>query len=272
MNSYPRYIFLAAILLLIPHASVAVNGYFSPGARSAALAGSSVALSGVEGLFMNQASLGFENQVSLMLNYESRFMLSEYSFMSAGIVLPLPDICFGAGYRQSGTGVYKEAQAGLAAAKRFGRHLSAGLQFNYLNVRIPEDPDNVQAFSFEGGLLWHLAENFSMGVHYTHPFSQGDPSGMTDVPGFRIGECWHISEMVSWTCDLEKQKAMSWLLKSGLEFRPVRSLFLRMGIRGFPFHPSGGVGFRFSNYSFDLAFSYFANLGFSPSASLTFGL
>ena len=272
MNFLPRNLFVTAVLLLFLRPVWAVPEIFNPGTRSAAMGGTYAASSGAEGLFLNQAALAFESHSSLLLNYESRFLLREYSFMSAGMVIPVRDICIGAGYRQFGTGFFRQMQSGLAAAKRFGRRLSAGINFNYLNVRIPEDPDNHRSANFEAGMIWQHAENLSLGIHYVHPFPPDERSGTVNSSRLVAGESWQINELLNWSCDLEWQNGREWRLRSGLEYRPVRSLFLRVGIRGLPFQPSGGMGFRFRKYSFDLAFSYHGNLGFSPAAGLVFRL
>jgi hypothetical protein len=263
--------------LLLPIAVVAAVLYSSgreshtAGARSAGLAHSIVALEGIEGLFHNQAGVGFEKQLTALLLYESKFMLKELALMSAGLVIPARIVNVGISFRQFGTGVYRDSKVGLAMTRTFGENVSAAVQFSYFSEKIPETRQPTRALTLEAGCLVKLSERITGGIHLFNPVKSSvkTPGGDIILPfRIRVGEAWQISHQLVWSCEVEKESSLPWLIKSGMEFKPERRLSLRAGVIGRPFQPTAGAGFHFGHFGFDIGFSYHGNLGFAPAAGI----
>ncbi len=261
------------LLIAVVAATLCCSGQelHTAGARSAGLAHSIVALEGLEGLFHNQAGVGFEKQLSVLLMYESRFMLKELALMSAGLVIPARIVNFGISFQQFGTGVYKFSKVGLALTRTFGENVSAAVQFSYFSEKIPEIREPMTAFTVETGCLVKLSEKVTAGIHLFNPVKSSveTPGGVIHMPfRFRVGEVWYISPQLLWSCEVEKESSVPWLIKSGMEFSPARRVSLRAGVTGRPFQPAAGAGFRFGHFDFDIGFSYHGSLGFAPAAGI----
>jgi hypothetical protein len=74
------------------------------------------------------------------------------------------------------------------------------------------------------------------------------------------------------TAEAQKTTDYRVLLKTGLEFEPVKNLALRFGVSGRPVQYTAGIGYRVKKVTTDIAFSYHGHLGFTPSVSLQFDL
>jgi hypothetical protein len=264
---------LVAVTVFAKH-SIAVENR-TAGGRSAGLANASVALIGAEALFQNQAALGFEKNLSAIVAYESRFLLKEYAHMSLGIVIPSDIGSFGAGFWQFGSGVYRENKVGVAYARNFGENISGALQFNYFSETIPEKRDPNTSFTAEVGVMFRITEKVTGGIHVFNPLMTklNTPGGKQQLPWIiRVGEVWYLSKQILWSVEVEKHQNHPWIIKTGLEYQPHPSLFFRAGVIGASFQPTGGAGFHFGKFIFDIGFSYHGNLGFAPATSLCFVL
>lgn len=245
------------------------------GGRSAGLSNASVALNGAEGLFHNQAALGFEKNISAIFAYESRYFLKEYAHMSLGVVVPSAIGNFGASFWQFGSGIYKENKVGLAFSRTFNMKYSGSLQFNYFSETIPENRDPNSTFTVETGMLFWLSEKVSGGIHLFNPVMAklNTPGGQQKLPWIiRVGEVWYISRQILWSVEAEKAETHSWIIKTGFEYKPHPLFCVRAGVFGPSFQPTGGAGFYFGKFVFDIGFRYHGNLGFSPVTSLHFVL
>lgn len=264
---------LVSIAVFAVHTKAIENR--TSGGRSAGLANASVALKGAEGLFHNQAALGFEKNISAIFAYESRYFLKEYAHMSVGIVVPSGIGSFGAGFWQFGSGIYKENKVGLAFSRTFGEKISAALQFNYFSATIPENRNPYSTFTIESGMIFRFSEKVSGGLHVFNPLMAklNMPGLMQKLPWIiRVGEVWYISRQILWSVEAEKVETHSWIIKSGFEYKPHPLFCVRAGVFGPSFQPSGGAGFYFGKFVFDIGFHYHGNLGFSPVTSLHFVL
>lgn len=268
-----RILILVAVTVIAIHSNAVENR--TAGGRSAGLANASVALTGAEALFQNQASLGFEKNLSAIVAYESRFLLKEYAHMSLGVVIPSTIGSFGASFWQFGNNIYRENKVGLAYARTFGDNISGALQFNYFSETIPENRDPNTSFTVEAGMFFRISEKVSGGIHIFNPLvaKLNTPGGKQQLPWIiRVGEVWYISRQLLWSVEVKKQEDQPWIVKTGVEYQPHPSIFLRAGVFGSSFQPTGGVGFHFGKFIFDIGFSYHGNLGFAPATSLCFAL
>lgn len=272
-NRNIKLLLLLTILLITRFTEAFENR--QTGARSVGIAGSGVALTGVETIFINQAAMAYVSNFSVLTVYESKFLLKEFSYMAIGTIIPSSVGTFGASYAQFGREIYKETKAGLAFSRTFSDKFSAGLQFSYLAKKVPENRDPFQSVTVEGGILVKFSERLNGAIHWFNPFmsSLNTPGGKQKIPWiFKIGEAWQISPHLIWCIDLDKLSHLPWNVRTGIEYYPVQSVSIRAGVKGNPFQPTGGAGFNFGKVTFDIGFSYHGNLGFSPTAGLCFSL
>ncbi len=247
----------------------------STGARSIGMAGTGVALIGAESIFLNQAAMAKVSGLTFLTVYESKFFLKEFSFEAIGAIVPSSLGSFGLSYSRFGKVLYRENKAGIAYSRRFSDFLSAGVQFSYLSNVLPENRDPFYSVTFEGGLLLSISDRLSGAVHFFNPFGStiNTPNGKIKIPwAFRIGEAWKVSPQLLWCVEAEKKQQTNWVIRTGLEYYPVETVAFRIGASGNPFRPTGGMGFHFRKFVFDIGFSYHGNLGYSPTAGISYSL
>ncbi len=241
------------------------------GARSVALSHASISISDIWGTFHNQAGLTSIKTISTGIFYESRFQLKDLSLMAITTVLPTKTGVFGISFSQIGTGTFKENKAGLAFAKKLSPKISAGIQFNYFSSILPENKATKSFFTFEGGLILHPTSTIHLGAHVFNPLEQGITtlSGKIKTPAiYRIGGNYHISNIFLISAECETNTINPLVIRVGSEFSVIEKLVFRIGVTENPFNYSAGVGYKTGNLTTDFGFSYFRNLGLSPSVSI----
>lgn len=272
------HVFRFVLLLMFQHIfpqTVCGRGYFTSGARSAGLANASVALAGTESLWGNPAGLAATNHFSLLLAHESRFLLKEFSAISAGFLFPLLSGVSGVSFSQFGNQDYREQLVSLSVARKFGESFFASVRLKRGSVHFPAGYDPHNAYSMESGIQIRIFDSLVLGFQVADPFPPRS-GGNAHLPLFhrmwRLGVVWHLSGDLLWSTELEKSSHYPWILKSGIEYQPAIPVRFRAGISGHPLKPAGGIGFVHGRKAFDLGFAYHSPLGFTPVSTITFGL
>lgn len=269
-----KRILLFITAALYPEVTGAIDNRL-PGARATSLSSAVVALPGSEGLFHNQAGLAYIDNISAVISYESEFLLKELSLMAAGIVVPTATGTFSAAYCRFGAGPYNENKFGLAYSRKFGNIISAALQFDYLSENYPENSSPFIAFTVEGGLIIGNQDKFLAGIHFFNPVmaEMKMPWGKETIPRtIRAGSSWMLVPGLIFCSEMEKTNKLPVVFKTGIEYNLHPAVSIRAGMSCTPLKISGGAGFHLGKMLFDVAFSYHGNLGFTPSAGITFVL
>jgi hypothetical protein len=267
---------LACLIILTFVCTISFSAENYPaGARALSLSNAFVSVSDTWSTFHNQAGLeGFEN-FSAGVFYESRFMIDELSHVAGSLVIPVKAGTFGVSFSQFGKGTYKEHKFGLAFAKRLTKKLDAAIQLDYLSERYPEN-ENASGFAtFEAGIVYSATDDLFFGAHIFNPIQSGIKTheGIQKMPAvFRFGGHYQFPKMVMLILETEKDTENPFVIKSGLEFSPVKNLSLRFGVSGKPVNYTAGIGFQTGKITTDIGFSYHGNLGLTPSVSIQFNL
>lgn len=265
-------VFRLSILLFIPVLAYAGNGNVPQGGRSAAMAHASVALSDFWSLQNNQAGLAFYGQPAAGFYFENRFMVKELSLKSGGFVFPVGTGVIGASVSYFGYPKYNESKFGLAWARSFGKILSVGLQLDYLLTSIGSDYGRKGIATFEIGLLSKVSEQLSIGAHIFNPlhvkFAEYDDERLPAI--FRIGAAYAFDENILVTVEAEKDTEFDPVLKVGIEYQVVKSVYVRGGISTNPGLYSFGFGLNLNHLRVDLSSSVHQVLGYSPQISMIY--
>jgi hypothetical protein len=264
---------LIILVLFFVQAQVIAADNYPVGARATALSNAFVSLSDTWSIFHNPATLTDINGISAGVFYESRFMLEEFALSGGTVVMPTNSGTFALGIYQMGKVSYKQNRIGLAYAKQLSEKVSAALQLIYFNSRYPENEKSFGFATFDFGLRYKVSQTLTVGTHIFNPVHNGYTfySGKEKMPiSFRLGGHYQFSEFVLLSFEGQKLSNIPLVLKSGIEFSPLRNLIFRAGVSGKPVKLSAGIGYRFGSITTDIAFSYHGNLGFSPSVSIQF--
>ena len=267
-----KFLLIVSFLFLKIALVHSIENRFS-GARSLALSNASVSFTDVWSSANNQAGLALVNSLAAAVYFESKFQIDELELLSGAFALPVKKGTFGLSFYQFGKGRYKEIKTGLAYAKQLGNKWSAGLQLDYFAQTFPENKRAKSLFTFESGLLFTPNKNLFLGAHFFNPVFQhfNTEFGKIELPAvFRLGGHYQFNTISLLAFEIQKDSKNPLLLKSGVEFSPVKNFSLRFGVSGKPVLFTAGMGYALKNIITDFAFSYHGNLGVTPSVAIQF--
>ncbi|MBR5643457.1 MAG: hypothetical protein IKW77_04665 [Salinivirgaceae bacterium] len=262
-----RFIILAVLLATAVTAG-AQDGNFE------AMANASVMQNGLWSVNNNQAGLADLQKFAVGINYQNRFQLAETSTKSVAAALHTRTGNFALSFNRFGYSQYSENSFGLAYARQFGERVSAGLQFDYLNINQPSAYGNNGVFLFEVGLQAKPIDNMQVGVHVFNP-TRAKMAEYEDErvnTSFRFGVNYFFSDIVQLAAEVEKTMQTDLRCKVGLEYQLISNLYLRTGFRSKPNEFCFGAGYTFKGLTFDFAFSTHQYLPMSTQVSLKYSL
>jgi len=245
----------------------------SAGGRAAAMGGASVALHDLWSAFHNQAGLAWMEHTTAGIYNHTPFLLDELSTRGAAVaVVTKTGGVFAAGMHYFGYALYNERKAGLAYARKFGDKVSAGVQMDYLGTTISEGYGTGAAYTFELGLLAEVMPKVFLAAHAFNPI-RAKRSALSDekIPAIlKAGLAYVPSDKVVLTVESEKDLDRRAVFKSGLEYHPVKALFLRTGISTNPVRTAFGAGLEIESFRLDVAAAWQDPLGYSHHVSLAY--
>lgn len=245
------------------------------GARSLSLSHAFVSISDPWSTFHNQAGLSVIDHFRAGIFHESKFMIDELSLTAGTLILPVNNGTFGVSFFQFGKSSYKESKIGLAFARQLNKNIQAGIQLDYFSNRFPENKKSFGFVTFEAGIIYSPNQKLFLGGHVFNPILNGITTyeGKQKSPTtLRIGGHYLFNNLVLLSVETQKDLKHPLLIKSGIEFFPVKNLALRFGVSGKPMNYTAGFGYTFKKVTTDIGFGYHGNLGLTPSVSLQFKL
>lgn len=266
-----KYI-LSFLLLALFIKLKATNGNDVLGSRSMAMGGFSTTLSDVWSTNNNQAGLGYLDNISGGIYYESRFMLKETAFKAGTFALPTKLGAFGLSVTSFGYSLYNETKAGISYGQKLGEKIALGVQMNYLNVKLNQDYGQKSTLTAAVGLIARLTQELTMGVHVYNPtrVKLADYNNERIPTIMKLGLDYKFSEKVFLAVETEKDMGYGAIAKVGLEYNPIDILYLRGGISTHPTMSSFGFGVKLKDFKLDLSSSFHQTLGLTPSISLIY--
>ena len=243
------------------------------GSRSAGMGNVSVSLFDVWSVQNNQAGLGFQRTFAGGIAYENPFLVKELSTRALGLAVPVKGGTFGVLVSNFGYSLYRENKAGLSFGKAFGEKISAGISVDYFGTAISEYGKK-NSFTAEMGILAKPLKNLTLGAHIFNPLRTKilEYSDERIPTILRLGFNYKFSEKVFVAVETEKDIAKKSMVKAGLEYKPIRVLYLRAGVASNPSLSCFGMGISMNQFRLDISSTYHSTLGFSPQVSLIYQL
>lgn len=243
----------------------------SSGGKGAAMANASVTFQDVFALTKNQAGIAFIDQVSVGILGEQRFLNNDIRHVGLVAAMPSSLGSFGVLVQQYGFDVYNEQKIGLAYSRKLAKNFAVGIQFDYLNTRIPEY-GNQGVLTFEGGIQAEILENFWLGASIFNPIrtQEQDSIGIVNSTKFNFGLSYLFSEKILIATEIEKDFQENAAVKVGLDYRIIEPVSLRLGVSTAPTLNSFGIGIHLKQIRLDFAASYHQVLGFTPTFSMNY--
>lgn len=267
----PKHV-LTILILVMPVWVSAIHHNSPEGGRSAAMAGSSVALTDFWSVQNNQAGLAFYNHPGAGAYFENRFLIKELSLKAAGAVLPTKSGVFGFNFTYFGYPKYNESKIALAYARSFGNVFAASVQLDYLITSISDDYGNKGVPTFEVGLMSKVNENLTLAAHVFNPLMVKIAEYNSErIPAIiRVGAAYSIDKSILVTAEVEKDTDFDPVFKAGIEYRVIEKIFVRGGFSTNPGLYSFGFGLNLKKLTIDFSSSVHQTLGYSPQVSMIY--
>ncbi len=239
------------------------------GTRSSSLGGASVSLSDLWSIQNNQAGLGWMKERTCGIIYQNQFQIKELSTKALGFALPVKNGTFGLCASSFGYALYSENKVGLSFGKTFGNKISAGISMDYFETAIPEYGKQTSLVA-EAGLQTKPLKNLTLGFHIFNPtrIKLADYNDERIPTIVRLGFNYRFSEKVILTAETEKDIEKKAMAKAGIEYHPVKALYLRAGISTNPSLSCFGIGIIVRKFKLDFSSTYHSIFGFSPQIGL----
>ncbi|MBK7946352.1 MAG: hypothetical protein IPJ85_14065 [Flavobacteriales bacterium] len=182
------------------------------GARYAGMGGSGLTLIDLWSVRANPAGVAGIDKPMAGLFYQRHFLSEDLAHQGLAVVLPAGKGSFGIGMDGFGYSLYNETRASLGYAMRFGDGFRAGVQVNYLGVRIGENYGSTSTWAAELGMQARLTDEIWIAAHVYNP-TQAKLNASTEsqvtlderVPTvLRAGLGWLVSSKLTLTGDVER--------------------------------------------------------------------
>jgi hypothetical protein len=219
----------------------------------------------------NQAALAELKNASAAVYGERRFLLSELNNYTAVIGLPTASGNFGVKVNYSGFSDYNETQLALAYARRLGKKVDIGAQFNYNAIRV-SGYGNASAISFELGTILHVTDRLHAGVHVNNPvggkFGKDQQEKLSSVYSFGLG--YDASEKFLVSAEIEKEEDQPINVNAGMQYKFLPQLLARVGMSSATSSAWLGIGLTLKSFRIDVTAGYHPQLGITPGVLLLF--
>ena len=232
------------------------------GARSTAMAGAFVALTGdAEGLFYNPAGLSLVKRTDFTAFYTHPFGIND--LVRAGMALKLNRnrYAIGLAAQTFGNEKYSEKVISSSVSAHIVYNMYVGVQLRYGSVSI-EKYGAAGAFIGDVGTLVFLSPHVSWGCCIKNiNFASLGASGEKLPQIMQTGLSLHLFDMLTFCADLYKDVRFPLDLRNGLEFTIIEPLSLRIGIGTEPSRFHAGFGINMFHFHVDYAYQSHNDLG-----------
>ena len=267
-----KYLFF--ILLIAISEQAMAGGEIQPrGARSVGLGNSSIVLQDLWSAFNNQAGLVEIDGLVAGGYYRNLFFVEGLSDQGLVVAYGKGKNAFALDVSNFGIDQFSENKVGLAYAMELGEKLDMGVQLNYHSTRIGTDEEfKRNALTAELSMLAQLTKELQLGFKVFNP-SQTKLSDFEDerIPTvMTIGGGYAFNDKVTLVSEVVKDIDLPAIVRAGVEYRVVPTIFLRGGVSTEPTLSSFGAGFILGQLDLDFAASYHHTLGYSTQISLSY--
>ncbi len=239
-------------------------------ARSQAMGGIGVVFRDANSVFSNQAGLAAIQFYEVSVGAERKFLMTDLQQFSLALIAPTKTGTFGFSAQQFGFADFNETKLGIGFGKRLGDKLDVGIQLNYLQQHIAEQP-NQSAFTVEVGMISNLTKNLKIGFHAFNPMPYATNNFQKELPSiYTLGIGWQATKNVLLATEADENLNFQTNLKCGIEYKAVEQFILRCGVQSNPQAFSAGFGYHSKNFYFDFSNVFHPILGSSPKVSLTY--
>ncbi len=221
----------------------------------------------------NQAALAQIKNATAGVFGERRFMLAENSVYGLAAAIPTSMGNFGVQVNYAGFKNFNENKVGLAYARKLGKLLDLGVQFNYYGYRVPQY-GNASALNFEIGAIMHFSDKLNGGIHVYNPVGGKLGKDITEklASAYKLGLGYDASDNFYVSAEIIKEEDKPVNVTGGVQYQFLKQFFARAGFVSETGGGFAGIGLGWKNLRLDVSGSYHPQLGFSPGLLLIVNL
>jgi opacity protein-like surface antigen len=219
----------------------------------------------------NQAALAGTKHAGIGVFGERRFMLKETSVYTLATAVPTRLGNLGIQINYAGFKNFNESKTGLAYARKLGKLVDVGVQFNYYRYNIPAY-GNASAINFEIGAMLHLTDKLNAGIHVYNPVGGklGKNSEEKLASAYKFGLGYDASDKFFISSEVIKEEDKAINVIAGLQYQFAKQFFVKAGFISESTTAYAGAGIAWKNLRLDISSGYHPQLGFSPGLLLIF--
>ncbi len=264
--------FLVVVFTPVVLAQTTLTPVYS--AKVYALSDQGIALRGIDAVFINPASIGFEEFFSIMITGETRFVSSGIQGVNivGGIPFKSQHGTLGFGLKYYGVPEFNSQSYSLGYGRKLFKYLALGSAIEYNTTHIDQQhPSNIGLILV--GVQWDATSRLRVGAGINLPFTVNSRVNEKLTSGWRIGCLYKISDLVHGYTELEKNDWIPWYFKAALEYQMLPAVSLRVGATTGISSFTSGIGLKISpSFFVDLTAVFYQYVGMSPSVSLRYHL
>jgi len=217
----------------------------------------------------NQGALAQTKNAGIGVYGERKFMLSETSVYTLVSSLPTRLGNFGILMNYAGFKNFNENKIGLAYARKLGKLVDVGVQFNYYGYRIPVY-GNASTVNFEIGAMLHLTEKLNAGIHVYNPVGGNLTKDKEEklASAYKAGIGYDASDKFFISTEIIKEEDKAVNVIGGLQYQFAKQFFAKAGFISESSSGYAGAGIAWKNLRLDITSGYHPQLGFSPGILL----
>lgn len=268
-----RSVFIGLFVVLM--AKLFASGEnFVVGANQTAMGGVSATTQNVFSAHHNTAGLGFVQNYTFGFYANRPYITQAINEFNLCVALPFQKIgTFGIDINYFGYSAYNEMRTGIAYGRSFGKKVAVGLKFDYLRIGISgQKAKNTVAFGV--GLQYQPIKVLRLGASVYNPVALVVDAQYKEktTTQFNVGASYLPIKKLSLHIEVEKDLSNPMRFRAGIEYKPLKYLFLRTGVATSPTLFTFGVGTAFKNFGIDASATWHLRLGISPQISVYYQL
>ena len=207
----------------------------------------------------------------LNISYKNHYWTNELSAWRCSFSSPAPWFAAGVSFAGYGYEHYNCFSLEGNLGKNLSPSFAVGAGVNVYSLYYTGCEGRKNNLAVRAGVSFRREEKWLVSCWIANPVQTGfynrhDEKEKLPVQisgGFRLS----LTEETQWSAEVENDDFSYWRVKTGFEYR-TKSFAVRCGAFGKPVIPTFGIGFFFSDFSFDLSGQYHNLLGVSVSCGL----
>lgn len=264
-----KQLFLAFLWVVTSYSTSVAQGWMPQGARSAGISHASVTLVDLFSFHHNPAALAYLENGGAAVSYETRFMLRELQTQSFVVASPVKNGMLSIGGQFYGYESFRTNRVGGGYSMLLSDNLAAGVQLNYMSLRLDPYYGVKHAVSGELGMMAQLNDQIDLGFSVFN-IGRARLSEFNDdrfATLMRLGMGVKVMEELKLYTEIGQEVSEQTSLRFGVEYQPNDMLYIRCGAQGGPVAFSFGTGLKFNQVSVDFATGYDQILGWTPAVA-----